>query len=53
MLEPGDVIHAVNGSAVTSVANLRADLEKVAAETPTVLQIERNGIFQYVTLPME
>jgi len=53
LLGPGDVIHAVNGSAVTSVANLRAGLEKVAAETPTVLQIERNGIFQYVTLPME
>jgi serine protease Do len=53
VLEPGDVIHALNGSVVKSVANLRADLENVAAETPTVLQIERNGIFQYVTLPLE
>src|SRR6266436_3905497 len=28
LLGPGDVIHAVNGSPVASVANLRADLEK-------------------------
>ena len=53
LLEPGDVIHALNRSLVTSVENLRADLENLAAETPTVLQIERNGRFQYVTLPME
>ena len=53
LLEPGDVIHALNRSLVTSVENLRADLENLSAETPTVLQIERNGRFQYVTLPME
>ena len=43
------MIHALNGSVVKSVTNLRADLENLAAETP-VLQIERNGRFQYVTL---
>jgi len=53
LLEPGDVIHALNGSLVTSVENLRTDLESLEAEAPAVLQIERNGRFQYVTLPMD
>jgi S1-C subfamily serine protease len=53
LLEPGDVIHALNGSFVTTVGNLRTGLKTIQVETPAVLQIERNGRFQYVTLPME
>ena len=53
LLEPGDVIHALNRSLVTSVGNLRTGLETLEAETPAVLQIERNGRFLYVTLPMD
>jgi serine protease Do len=53
LLESGDVIHALNGSIVTSVGNLRAGLEILGAETPAVLQIERNGRFLYVTIPMQ
>jgi len=53
LLEPGDVIHALNRSLVTSVENLRTGLETLEAETPAVLQIERNGRFLYVALPMD
>jgi serine protease Do len=53
LLEPGDVIHALNRSLVTSVEILRTGLETLEAETPAVLQIERNGRFLYVTLPMD
>jgi len=48
LLEPGDVIHALNRSLVTSVENLRTGLETLEAESPAVLQIERNGRFLYV-----
>ncbi len=53
LLEPGDVIHALNRSVVTSVENLRTGLETLEAESPAVLQIERNGRFLYVALPMD
>jgi serine protease Do len=53
LLEPGDVIHALNRSLVTSIGNLRTGLETLKAETPAVFQIERNGRLLYVTVPMD
>jgi len=47
--EPGDVIHAVNHTAVDSVEALRDALDSVAAGAPLVLQIERAGVLSYVT----
>jgi len=47
--EPGDIIHAVNHTAVDSVETLRAALESVAPGGPLVLQIERAGVLSYLT----
>jgi len=49
-LTTGDVIHAVNGSPVTSLAGLRSALDKLAPDAPVVLQIERDQKFTYLTL---
>jgi len=52
-LDPGDVIYAVNGGVVTSVAALREALDKLKPTDPTVLQIERNGRLTYLDLESE
>jgi serine protease Do len=48
-IEPGDVVHAVNGTPVDGVDSLRSALETVPDGTPIVLQIERAGMLSYVT----
>jgi serine protease Do len=48
-LEVGDVIHAVNGQPVTSLDDLRKSLKALDANTPMVLQVERDSRLQYVT----
>ena len=48
-IEPGDVVHAINGSPVDGVDSLRSALEAVPDGTPIVLQIERAGMLSYVT----
>src|SRR6266566_1229362 len=50
-LAPGDVIHAVNRSPVTSLEQLRAALRDLKAGNACVFQIERQGIFMF--LPFE
>jgi S1-C subfamily serine protease len=52
-LDPGDVIYAVNGGVVTSVAALREALDKLKPSDPTVLQIERDGRLMYLDLEVE
>jgi len=52
-LDPGDVIYAVNGGVVTSVAALRQALDKLKSTDPTVLQIERDGRLMYLDLELE
>ena len=52
-LNPGDVIHAVNGEPVTSIAALRQALEKIKPTDPTVLQIERDGHLMFLDLELE
>ncbi len=47
-LKPGDLIHALNGSPVTTVEGLRAALGKLAAGDPAVLQVERDGELLFV-----
>jgi serine protease Do len=47
-LEPGDVVHAVNGAAVDAVEALRSMLEAVPDGAPIVLQIERAGMLTYL-----
>ena len=52
-LDPGDVIYAVNGEMVTSVAALREALNKLKPTDPLVLQIERDGRLMYVDMEVE
>ena len=52
-LQPGDVIHAVNGTKVDSLDGLRATLNGIPSGAPGVLQIERDGKLTYVTFEME
>jgi S1-C subfamily serine protease len=52
-LQPGDVIHALNGKRIETIAALRAALKAMVAGAPGVLQIERDGKFLYVTFEMD
>ena len=52
-LDPGDVIYAVNGGVVTSVAALRQALDKLKPTDPMVLQIERDGRLMYLEMELE
>jgi serine protease Do len=46
----GDVIHALNGTPVTDVESLRAQLTALKPGEPTVLQVERNGGLKFLVL---
>ncbi|HTN51040.1 MAG TPA: trypsin-like peptidase domain-containing protein [Anaeromyxobacter sp.] len=52
-LQPGDVIHAVNRTAVESLADLRQVLRTIKAGQPVALQIEREGKMAYLAFEME
>ncbi len=49
----GDVIHAVNGNAVTSMDDLKQRLSTLAAADPLVLQVERESVLAYLVLEKE
>jgi serine protease Do len=48
VIEPGDVVRAVNGKSVDTVESLRSAVEGVPDGGPIVLQIERDGMLSYV-----
>jgi serine protease Do len=52
-LAPGDVIYSVNGTPVTSLVALRQVLDRLKANEPMVLQIEREGHLRYLDLELE
>ncbi|HUJ23841.1 MAG TPA: trypsin-like peptidase domain-containing protein [Bryobacteraceae bacterium] len=52
-LEPGDVIHAINGLPVSSIASVRQALDNLKTNEPAVLQLERNGRLMYLALELE
>jgi serine protease Do len=52
-LQQGDVIHALNGKPIATLDDLRSGLRGVPAGTPTVLQIERDGVLMYVAFELE
>ena len=52
-LKSGDVIHNVNGKAVTSVEELRDTMAKLKAGDAVVMQVEREGELIYVALRLE
>src|ERR1022692_4752512 len=47
-IEPGDVVHTLNGTAVDTVEALRSALEAIPDGGPIVLGIERAGMLSYV-----
>lgn len=53
VLQPGDVIHAMNGVHIVNVQDLRGRLERAAAGSPIVLQIERSGRLRFVDFTLE
>ncbi len=52
-LQTGDVIHAINGTAVSDLAGIRAALNSLPPNTPVVLQIERDQQLSYISLQLE
>jgi serine protease Do len=52
-LMPGDVIHSVNGEAITGLDQLRTVLGRIAVGEPVVLQVERRGQLQFMAFEME
>jgi serine protease Do len=52
-LQQGDVIHALNGKPIATLDDLRNSLRGVPSGTPTVLQIERDGILMYIAFELE
>jgi serine protease Do len=52
-LETGDVIHTVNQTPISSLKTLRAALSQIKPHDPVVLQVERNGGYQWLAFDME
>ncbi len=52
-LQPGDVIHAVNGKKIQTLDALRESLKKIPVSGAVVLQIERDSKYTYVTFEMD
>jgi serine protease Do len=52
-LQPGDIIDAVNALPVAVIETLRSSLDDMKAGDPVVLQIERNGRFQYLAFELD
>ncbi len=51
--QPGDVIHAINGTPVQDLAQLKQHLRQIKRGEPIVLQIERSGSLSYLVLESE
>jgi serine protease Do len=52
-LQPGDIIDAVNNSPVALLDTLRLTLSEMKPGDPVVLQIERDGRFQYLAFELD
>lgn len=52
-LQLGDVIVSMNGTPITSVAALKAEMDKLKDTDPLVLQVQRNDRLMYLTLEVE
>jgi len=52
-LAAGDVIRSVNGTLLRSVNDLRSTLEHLKTGDPVVLEVERQGSYQFVSFDME
>jgi serine protease Do len=52
-LQPGDIIDAVNTFPVAFIETLQSSLDRMKPGDPVVLQIERNGHFQYLAFELD
>ena len=52
-LQPGDVIHAINGKLIQNVSDLRTAVDAMKSGSPVALQIERLGRLSYFTFELE
>jgi serine protease Do len=52
-LQPGDVIYAVNGMPVESVAALQAAMDALKPGAPAALHLERDQVLMYIALRVE
>jgi serine protease Do len=52
-LKTGDVIHAVNGKSIPTLAALRSAIEAIPAGGAVVLQIERESKFQFLAFELD
>ena len=52
-LQEGDVIHAMNRTAIRSVDELRNAFNRLKPGDPAALLVERNGKLTYITFEME
>lgn len=52
-LQPGDIIDAVNNSPIALVDALRSAVDAMKPGDPVVLQIERDGRFQYIAFELD
>ena len=51
--QPGDVIHSVNGTLITSLSQFRSQIDGFESADPVVLQIERAGKLSYVSFELQ
>jgi serine protease Do len=52
-LTVGDVIHSINGTSITSVAQLNATVARLKPGDSVVLQVERLGQFRYLAFEID
>jgi serine protease Do len=52
-LEAGDVIVAINGALITSLADLRSTIGRLPSRAPVVLQVQRFGQLMFIALELE
>lgn len=52
-LQPGDVIHAVNGQWISDLPALRAAMDGAKPGAPVVIQLERAGVLMYLAFTVE
>ncbi len=52
-LQPGDVIHALNGKKIETLSALREALKAIPTGAAGVLQVERDSKYLYVTFEMD
>ena len=50
---PGDVIYAINGKEITSLASLRSRLAELGTGDPVVVQVQRQETFRFIAFEIE